>query len=335
MTKPMSAQGNFPAEWALHRGTWLAWPDLAEEWQENHEGARKEFLDLCRVIALPGSSPQEKLKIFVKNEKELPRLQQELAGLPLETHVFEYGDIWLRDTACVFTNNKSAHVFEFNGWGDKYNLGKDRELAQEVARLSGVQMHKNPFVLEGGAIDHNGAGLWLTTKQCLLNPNRNKGMAQGDYEKIFSDLGAKKICWITDGLLNDHTDGHVDNILRFVNEKTMLCMLPCGELDPHKEVLLSIYEEAKAWASQNNLELLTVLSPGEVLGPDSFMPASYMNFYIANNSVAVPQYGTKQDAAAVDFISKLFPQKKVIGLKSNSILTGGGSFHCITQQEPI
>ena len=339
----MAVFSEFPPEWATHKGTWLAWPDLAHEWKENHEGARREFLALCRVIALEGPSPTELLNIFVKTEVEKKRLSQELEGLKIQLHIFEYGDIWLRDTACIFAKKadlkKAAHVFRFNGWGEKYLLGKDAELSEEVAKLSAlrseIEIIKHPFVLEGGAIDHNGKGLWVTTTQCLLNPNRNPGMNLSDYENLFRTLGAKELCWISEGLLNDHTDGHVDNILRFVNEKTLVCMEPCGKGDPHREKILLIQEEAKTWAAQNNLELLQVKGPGEVLGPEGdFMPASYMNFYIANNSVAVPQYGSSQDSAAIEFFQKLFPTKKVVGLASNNILTGGGSFHCITQQEP-
>lgn len=326
---------SFPAEWELHRATWLAWPDLAEEWKENHEGARKEFLDLCRVIASSGARPQETLKIFIKKDSERVRLEKELSGLPLKIYTFEYGDIWLRDTACVFAANHTAHSFKFNGWGGKYLLGKDATLSLEVAKKSEAKLIEHNYVLEGGAIDHNGKGLWVTTEQCLLNPNRNKGMTKADYEKEFCALGAEDVCWIKDGLLNDHTDGHVDNILRFVNEKTLLCMTSCGDMDPHKEPIKKIHEEAKAWASKHNLELLTVESPGEVQGPDDFMPASYMNFYIANNTVAVPLYGTSQDSKAVEKLKKIFPDRKVVGLPSNNILTGGGSFHCITQQEPL
>lgn len=326
---------SFPPEWALHKATWLAWPDLAEEWRENHEGARSEFIDFCKVIAATGAAPQETLKIFVKNEKERSRVEAELAGFPLKTYQFEYGDIWLRDTACVFGEKNIAHTFRFNGWGGKYLLGKDAELSLEVAKEAGARVERHNFVLEGGAIDHNGAGLWVTTEQCLLNPNRNTGMIKEDYEAYFKKLGAKDICWITDGLLNDHTDGHVDNILRFVNEKTLLCMTSCGDSDPHKEPIRKIHEEARAWASKHNLELLTLESPGEVQGPEHFMPASYMNFYIANNTVAVPTYGSPQDEAAVEKIQKIFSNRKVIGLSSKHILSGGGSFHCITQQEPL
>jgi agmatine deiminase len=329
----------FPAEWDMHKATWLAWPDLAEEWRENHEGARTEFLALCRVIAMSGNNPQEKLKILIRSEDERRRVELELKEFQPTFYHFDYGDIWLRDTACAFSKNEKkenvAQVFRFNGWGGKYLLRKDAELAEEVAKKAGVEMVRHSFVLEGGAIDHNGSGLWVTTEDCLLNPNRNTRMNKADYENHFKKLGAKKVCWIKDGLLNDHTDGHVDNILRFVNEDTLVCMTSAGKADPQGERIEEIHEQVKEISSELGLNLVTIQGPGEVESPDGdFMPASYMNFYIANNSVAVPLYGSPQDEAAVEIIQGLFPTRKVVGLSSRNILTGGGSFHCITQQEP-
>ncbi len=328
-----------PAEWKPHRATWLAWPDLVEEWKENHEGARREFLAFARAIVVEGANPQEKLKILVKSEAEKKKLSDELSKFTnsFELHIFEYGDIWLRDTGCLFSEHaQEAHVFTFNGWGGKYKLGRDHELAASMAEWAGAKKILNKMVFEGGAIDHNGEGLWLTTRECLLNPNRNSSMTEADYNNVFKSLGAKDVCWINVGLKNDHTDGHVDNIARFVSEKTILCMDPAGKDDPQFERLTQIKAELQSWASRHSLEVLSVKGPGLVEAPwGEFMPASYMNFYIANNSVAVPVYGSSNDAAAVELISKIFKNRKVLPLASNNILTGGGSFHCISQQEPL
>ena len=328
---------SIPAEWGVHKATWLAWPDLPECWLENHEGARKEFLDLCKVISLGGNRPTEKLKIFVKTASERSKVAQYLPHA--EFHFFDYGDIWLRDTGCVFYKDSSqlkAHVFRFNGWGEKYKLGRDAELSAQMARIAGAIPTTHNMVFEGGAVDHNGQGAWITTAECLLNPNRNPNLQRADYDRALQALGAQSVGWLSLGLLNDHTDGHVDNIVRFVNERTLLCMESCGDLDPHKERIDQILSETRAWADKNSLDVLTLKSPGEIIGPEGdFLPASYMNFYIANNSVAVPTYGSPQDAAAVEKLQGLFRDRKVVGLASNNILTGGGSFHCITQQEPL
>jgi agmatine deiminase len=330
----------FPAEWELHKSTWLAWPDLPHEWLENQAPARQEFLALCKAIRTKGRAPQEKLNIFVKSTQEEVFLREvfkeELKDKGCQFFHFEYGDIWLRDTGCVFSTSALAHVFKFNGWGGKYLLGKDAELSLEMAKLSGRDFHQHNFVFEGGAIDHNGAGLLLTTKQCLLNKNRNPSMTQKDYEQDFEKLGAKAICWISEGLKGDHTDGHVDNILRFVNKDTLICMTPSTSDDPQKEVLEQIHQEAIAWAKQQKLNLLTIKSPGEVLNSQGeSMPASYMNFYISNNAVVLPIYGSSQDDQAIKALEEVYKEHKVIALPSNHILTGGGSFHCITQQEPL
>ena len=329
----------FPAEWSPHKATWTAWPDLPDAWLENQEPARKEWLALCRAICMTGAQAQEELRIFVKSKEEQKRVEDELGNLPVKFYTFDYGDVWLRDTGCIFSKTKNhleGHVFRFNGWGEKYILARDVDLSREMALKARVEKIEHQFVFEGGAVDHNGKGLWITTEQCLLNENRNPGMTKVQYERAFHKLGAEKICWITEGLLNDHTDGHVDNILRFVNEETLLCMEPCGSSDPQAEILNKIKNEAQAWASENNLKLLTLKSPGEVVSSEGdLMPASYMNFYIANNSVILPLYGTKQDEQAVEDLQKIFKTKKVIGLASNHLLTGGGSFHCMTQQEPV
>jgi agmatine deiminase len=327
-----------PAEWDIHAATWLAWPDLVEEWKENHEGARAEFIALCKTIALEGNNPREKLKIFIRNEEEKKRVIKELAGIAVEFHQFDYGDIWIRDTGCIFSKSfngkKSASVFYFNGWGGKWLLRKDAELSKYMAEMSGAEIDEHEYVLEGGAVDHNGQGICITTEECLLNPNRNPKMTKVTYENRFRELGNKDICWIKEGLLNDHTDGHVDNIVRFVSRDTFLCMLPGGADDPHAERLTQIHDQLQVWAKEFNLKVVTLKAPGRVDGPDGeFMPASYMNFYIANNSVAVPIYGTPNDTQAVEKLQELFPTRKVVGLMSKNLLTGGGSFHCITQQE--
>lgn len=326
------------AEWMPHKATWLAWPDLPNEWGEFQEGARQEFLALSRAIASEGSRPREVLKIFVKNDEQRRRVELELKGIPTSFFYFDYGDIWVRDTGCLFGKSSEGlegHCFRFNGWGEKYIIARDPDLSMEMAAKAGAKPVRHAFVFEGGAVDHNGAGLWVTTEQCLLNRNRNSDMTKSDYQNHFSKLGARDICWIPDGLLNDHTDGHVDNILRFVNEKTLICMESAGDLDPHAEVLGAVLDFSNSWASKHGLTLEKIKSPGEVRTLEGdYMPASYMNFYIANNSVIVPQYGTRNDAQAVEKIAKLFPDRKTVGLASNNLLTGGGSFHCITQQEP-
>ena len=230
-----------------------------------------------------------------------------------------------------------AASFLFNGWGNKYDLPGDRELSGVVAGLSGKRRITNAFVLEGGAVEPDGEGTILTTRQCLLNPNRNPSMTEAEIERAVCDaLGASKLLWITDGLLNDHTDGHIDTIARFISPGRVVCMKASGEDDPNAEVLEKIAAELSAMtdAQGRKLEVIRIPSPGRVLDEEGeVMPASFVNFYIANTTVIVPTYGTPYDDAAVAALAPLFPKHRVVGASASAILAGGGAFHCITQQQ--
>lgn len=328
-----------PAEWAKHQAVWTAYPYDPEAWFEHLDGAKREFIELCRTIALKGG---ERLEILIPNEAFRAEAEQRLAGVPCNLHVMRFGDSWLRDTAPVWCKDDAGRpvsvCFKFNGWGGKYVMDGDDELSSKIAEIVGYKTVAVPLVLEGGSIDADGEGTALTTRQCLLNTNRNPGMSQAAIEKIVSDAyGLKKLIWLDDGLLNDHTDGHIDNIARFVAPGKVVAMEPKGKQDPNCDTLNRIIAtlEAATDAQGRRLQVIRIPSVGRILGDDgAVMPASYMNFYIANDAVIVPIYGSPQDAEAVEKIGACFPGRKAVGLPANSILTGGGSFHCITQQQP-
>ena len=186
-------------------------------------------------------------------------------------------------------------------------------------------------MLEGGAIEVDGTGLAVTTEQCLLNPNRNPGMSRGDIERLLArDLGIDRVLWLGEGLANDHTDGHVDNLARFVAPGRLAIPAPAAD-DPNAV----IYGDAAARARAFGVEVVPLPSPGRVEREGEMVPASYMNFYIGNAAVVVPVYGAANDDAAVAAIGALFPGRHAIGLRADHILTGGGSFHCISQQVPL
>ncbi len=338
---PAAAGYRFPAEWAPHRACWLAWPSHEDLWEEGLPEVQRAFVELCRGIA----DGDEALEILVPDAEaeRACRAALEDAGLKARLHRIPFGDIWMRDIAPLFVvdgkGELAAASFHFNGWGGKYVLEGDDAVSEAVAATRGVRTFRADFVLEGGSVELDGEGTCLTTRQCLLNPNRNPHLDQAALEALLRDwLGVTSFIWLGDGLLNDHTDGHIDTIARFVAPGVVLAMEPSGDDDPNREVLEAILRdlEAATDARGRRLTVRRVPSPGRVEGPDGeILAASYVNFYLANRSVVVPIYDRPQDAEALRVIGDLFPGRRVFGVDAREVLLGGGAFHCITQQEPL
>lgn len=325
-----------PAEWAPHRAMWLGFPSHADLWAEDLDQAQTEAAAFARALAVEGS---EQVRLLVCGEAAETAARALLAGVSgIEFVQGKFGDIWLRDTGPIFLTGQAAAAFRFNGWGGKYELEFDDTVAGQIAGHAGAALAHNDFVLEGGALDHDGEGTVLTTRQCLLNPNRNPGWTEAAAEAALARaLGAKKVLWLGDGLINDHTDGHVDNLARFVRPGVVACPIAMGGDDPNAEV----YDETAARlremrdAAGRQLEVLRIPSPGRVTDEDGdVVPASHMNFLIANTAVIVPTYKPLAGQMAGQALAEIFRGRKVVTLASNALLTGGGSFHCITQQEP-
>ncbi|MDG5489601.1 agmatine deiminase family protein [Sphingomonas sp. BGYR3] len=317
-----------PAEWAHHDAVWIGFPSHPELWVEDLEPARAEVAAFAEAVHADGDG--EKV-ILVAADEEAGRAAQAMAGRFAQVVVEPFGDIWLRDTGPIIGGDHHAHAFGFNGWGGKYDLPGDDTIGQRLAARRHFHAIRHDWVLEGGAIDGDGTGLLVTTEQCLLNPNRNPGLSQRDIEaRLTADLGFTRFLWLGEGLLNDHTDGHVDNLARFVGENR-LAIPEAAENDPNWRV----YQMAADAARAGGVDLVRIPSPGRVLDEDEqIIPASYMNFYIGNAAVVVPLYGQPNDDAAIEAIAALFPGRRVIGQRADHILTGGGSFHCISQQIP-
>ena len=325
-----------PAEWEPHEACWAAWPSHAELWLDNLEPARRAHATMDRAIA-----EGERLELLVRSEADEASARAALTGADVRYHRIAYGDIWLRDTAPIFTvepaGGLTAVRFRFNGWGGKYLFSDDVVLSAQVAGAAHVADHELPIVLEGGAIDVDGEGTALTTRQCLLNPNRNPGLDEAAYARHLAPaLGIARLVWLEDGLQNDHTDGHVDTIARFVAPGVVACMEP-AQGDPNRDALARVIQSVGATrdARGRALEAALVPSPGAVVDADgALMPASYLNFYIGNATVVVPTYGAANDDAAVAAVAALFPDRRTVGVDARAVLTGGGAFHCITQQQP-
>ncbi|WP_375428439.1 agmatine deiminase family protein [uncultured Sphingomonas sp.] len=314
-----------PAEWAPHDAVWIGFPSHPELWADDLEPARAEVAAFARAVHADGLGERV---LLVAADAEAGVAAE--AMCPFAEIVLEpFGDIWLRDTGPIVADG-TGHAFWFNGWGGKYELEGDGDLAARLAARAGLALSENNWVLEGGAVDGDGTGTVITTRQCVLNPNRNPHLDEAEVERLLrEELGFTRVVWLEEGLLNDHTDGHVDNLARFVGEGRVAIPEP-GENDPNWQVYVHALRDARA----AGLEVVTVPSPGRVLRDEEIVPASYMNFYIGNAAVVVPTYGAANDEAAVVAIGALFPGRRAVGLRADHILTGGGSFHCISQQIP-
>jgi len=327
-----------PAEWTPHRAMWVGWPSHPELWFDYFDQAQSEVEGLVRALAGPG---KENVKLMVGNDEALASARARFAGVNgVEVVAARFGDIWLRDTGPIFSaGSEIANAFSFNGWGEKFVYTYDDEVADQIAEIASAPVTRHDFILEGGALDHDGEGTILTTGQCLLNPNRNTGWTKEAAEQALADsLGAKVVVWLGDGLLNDHTDGHVDNLARFVAPGVVACPMAFGTNDPNAEV----YDETARILSNTvdaqgrQIKVLRIPSPGLVLDEDERpVPASHMNFLIANGAIVVPTYGNDTAARlAGEALKTVFPDREIVLSPSYAVLTGGGSFHCISQQEP-
>ena len=318
------------AEWAHHAACWTAFPSAADLWEDNLAPAQAEVAAMVRVIA-----ESERVELLVNGLAAELAARDLLGSANVGFHQFGFGDIWLRDTGPLFLSSPAGHpaaALRANGWGGKYDLPGDDAVAAFVATTAGVPLARHDWVLEGGAIDVDGTGLAVTTEQCLLNPNRNPRMDANEIAShLRRDLGIDRLLWLGDGLEGDHTDGHVDNLARFVAPGVLAVPAPSGSDDPNADV----YEDAHARARDFGLDVVTIPSPGRIIVDGEVVPASHMNFYIANGAVIVPTYGSPYGDAAVAAVAALFPTRKVVGLPALHVLSGGGSFHCITQQQPL
>jgi agmatine deiminase len=319
-----------PPEWASHEAVWIGFPSHADLWEDDLAPAREEVAAFARAVHAGGAGEEVRLVVADPASADAAR-----ALAPFATIVQEpFGDIWLRDTGPIILSSggqRAAARFRFNGWGGKYDLEGDDTVGLRLAETLDLDAASHDWVLEGGAIDADGTGLAVTTEQCLLNPNRNPGMDREQIEaRLREDLGITRLLWLGDGLLNDHTDGHVDNLARFVAEGMIAIPQAAGEDDPNAPV----YADARRRAEFFGLKVAPIPSPGRVLRDGEIIPASYMNFYIGNAAVVVPLYGAPNDEAAVEALAALFPNCRVTGQRADHVLTGGGSFHCISQQIP-
>jgi agmatine deiminase len=321
---------SLPPEWHPQAWLWIGFPHDAAEWPGVLARAQEQIAAFANAVAETG----QEVRLLVRDAANEARARALVgAGVRLERR--SYGDVWLRDTGPLVVAGEEgtaeARLFGFNGWGGKYLMAGDQTIGAELAASAGLPARRGEWILEGGAIDGDGTGLAVTTEQCLLNRNRNPALGRREIEaRLGDELGLERVLWLGDGLLNDHTDGHVDNLARFVAPGVLALPEARGDDDPNA----AIYVDAAARARRFGLEVAAVPSPGRIVSGGMVQPASYMNFVITSDLVVVPVFGAPRDDEAVAAIAALFPTRRTVGLMADAVLAGGGGFHCASQQMP-
>jgi agmatine deiminase len=324
-----TTSGRMPPEWHAQDLLWIGFPHLADEWSGVIDRAQEQIAGFANAVAETG----QEVRLIVRDQANAARA----AALVSDKVVLEqrvYGDVWLRDTGPLVVGtgaNRAARLFGFNGWGGKYLMPGDQDIGADLAASVALPASRADWVLEGGALDGDGTGLVATTGQCLLNPNRNPHLSCADLElRLARDLGFDRVLWLGEGLINDHTDGHVDNLARFVAPNLLAVPRATRADDPNA----AIYADAAARARAFGVDVVDVPSPGRIEWDGAVQPASYMNFVITTHAVIVPVFGSPHDQDGVAAIAGLFPGRATIGLMADAVLNGGGGFHCSSQQLP-
>ncbi len=321
-----------PAEWAPHERVWIGFPSFWGHWEEPFATAQAQIAAFANAVHDGGSGETVHL---IAGNADAAKVARDLVKPGVIVEERQIGDVWLRDTGCIIVkdgSNRIARNFDFNGWGNRFNFDGDHEIGETLAKAAGFGVTQCDWVLEGGSIDVDGDGIAVTTTDCLLNQNRNAALGKAQIEaRLRSDLGIERVLWLGDGLGNDHTDGHVDNLARFVAPNHLVIPQAGGTDDPNA----TVYADARARAEAFGCQVSTLPSVGRFEQYGEAVPASYMNFYIGNSTVVVPIYSGRYDDDALAGLATLFPDRKVVGLHADAVLTGGGSFHCSSQQVPL
>ena len=343
---PKALGYRMPAEWEPHASTWLTWPRPdGISFPDKYETVPLVYAALIRHLSevedvninVWNAEMEMMVRVFLRREKT-----------PIDRVAFHYFpayEPWCRDHGPIFLarEHEGAHEraivdWGYNAWGGKYPpFDLDDAVPQRVAELRGLPLFSPGMVLEGGSIDVNGHGTLLTTTACLLNPNRNPQMDKDQIERCLCDyLGVERILWLGEGIVGDDTDGHIDDIARFVNANTIVAAVEEDPADPNYEILRENRKALRKMrdASGRPIRVVELPMPDPVEHGGQRLPASYANFYIANKIVLVPTYRSGKDALALEILQGEFPDRRVVGVDSTELIWGLGSFHCITQQEP-
>lgn len=333
----------FPAEWEKHSTTWLTYPSNEESWDPGEiQQVRETFRTFIGII-----SRGENVCIIVEDEPTRQELLDELAGLEtnmanIQTYIQSSNDCWSRDHAPLFLGHRksgelAAIGFEFNGWGNKYSHELDNRLKWAIIEQQDCDYFRSEMILEGGSVELNGDGLLLTTTSCLLNPNRNPHLSNNEIEvRLKKLLGVHTVLWLDNAIAGDDTDGHIDNMVRFVTKRKVITTIAENKKDDNYMALMDNYFTLEKWAKKGHFDdIISLPMPEPIIHKNDRLPASYANFYICNTGIIVPVFNGKQDDHALMQIQQCFPDKTIYPVDSCEIIKGLGSWHCLSQQVPV
>lgn len=336
-----------PAEWQPHRGTLLTWPHRAAIWRGVHAQVEQTFAELVRELSeveevhvnVPDQTYQiHAAKLSLKAGAQMARVHW---------HLIDSDDVWARDHGPIFVVRRSAAPvalapmvmlnWEFNAWGGKFASDLDNQIPSKLAEYFDVPMVSPGLVMEGGSLEVNGAGDLLTTQAVLLNTNRNPDHSEEAIQAVLRDsLGVERIHWLSKGLLGDDTDGHIDDIARFIDEGTVVVVSPSDKDNPDYAIMQHNISLIKAMRGNGGRawRVVELPAPSPIVFQDEHLPASYANFYIANSKVLVPTFGQPTDAQALGLLQELMPRHRIVGIDGRWLVTQYGNIHCVTQQIP-
>ena len=339
-----------PAEWHPHKATWLAWPHNKLTWRDEISKVESTYVEIIKSL-----QNSENVNLLVNDKSSLDKIREKLISNNLSLNNINFypiktADAWIRDYGPNFIIKKlketshrekdflAMNNWIFNAWGNKYvDLLEDNSIPEKINKCLKIPVFSPAIVLEGGSIDVNGNGICMTTENCLLNKNRNPTLSKSqivDYLKSY--LGVTAVLWLKEGIIGDDTDGHIDDIARFVAHDTVVCVYEENIRDENYQVLKENYVILSEVRIDNDkpLRIIKLPMPSPLFYKNERLPASYANFYIGNKVVLVPVFNQEKDRIAINILSGLFPERKVIGINCTELVIGLGAIHCITQQEP-
>ncbi|MEE8348501.1 MAG: agmatine deiminase family protein [Acidobacteriota bacterium] len=343
--EPAFRDYRMPPEWHPHLSTWLVWPKNPTTWPHRLPRVQETYLGLLDLL-----TPGERVDLLVDDSKTEASIRDHLkhAGGTADRvrfHHIRTADSWIRDYGPNFVLRRTPGRVEpafnhwiFNAWGNKYeDLKGDGDIPERLETILGMPRLRPALVLEGGSIDVNGDGVCLSSERCLLNPNRNPSQSKTEISQFLKDfLGIRQIVWIPSSIAGDDTDGHVDNLARFANAHTIVCALEDDPADENYEGLQTNFQHLQAARDERGdpFEIIPLPMPLPVEGDQGRLPASYANFYIANQRILLPTFGNSRDAQATEVLQGLFPDRQVVGIDSRDLIWGRGALHCLTLQQP-